>query len=73
MLIDVRVGHVVHLLDHLVHGAVRDHHHPRRLVRHGEVRQQFSDELYLVVEILRSDGSAGVYQENKIRFNSCKE
>ena len=64
---------MVHLLDHLVHRAVRDHHHPGRLVGHGEVRQKFSDELYLVVEILCTDGSAGVYQENKIRFNSCKE
>ena len=62
--------HVVHLADHLVDGAVGDHHHPRRVVGHGEVSQQLPNELYFIVEILCSHGRAGVHQEDKVRLNS---
>ena len=58
--------HVVHLADHLVDGAVGDHHHPGRVVGHREVGQQFADEFDLIVKVLCSNRGARVYQEHKV-------
>ena len=70
MLCDVRGGHVVHLLHHLVNGAIGDYHHSSTVLRHREVGQKFSDELNLIVEVLCSNRSAGINEEDKIRFKA---
>ena len=70
MLVDVRLGHVVHLLDDLVDRAVGDDHHSGGVVGDGEVSQQLPDELDLIVEVLCSHRGAGVDEEHEISLDS---
>jgi len=63
-----RTGQIVDVTGHSVRRRERDDGHARRVRVHGEVGQQFLDELQFVVEVGRADTGAFVDEEDQLHL-----